>query len=84
MDCCEICRVWDEGADMLECDKCLLGYHMRCLQPALESVPEGDYTVCGYVVNALTAGWWGELQESGCAPPACQHQSPSQMTPAAW
>ena len=29
--------------DILLCDACDAGYHMRCLQPPLEAVPEGDW-----------------------------------------
>ena len=29
-----------EGASMLECDACLRGFHLGCLDPPLEEVPE--------------------------------------------
>ena len=29
--------------DILLCDACDAGYHMRCLQPPLEAVPPGDW-----------------------------------------
>jgi origin recognition complex subunit 1 len=28
---------------MLECSCCLRGFHLRCLQPPLKKVPEGDW-----------------------------------------
>ena len=44
----------DEGNDMLLCDGhgCDVGYHLRCLQPPLSAVPEGEWlcpkcTECG-------------------------------------
>ena len=33
----------DEDDVMLECDACLRGWHMRCLHPPLEEVPEGEW-----------------------------------------
>lgn len=38
---------------MLECDECLGGYHLRCLDPPLEEVPEGDWMcpVCSAVAR---------------------------------
>lgn len=28
---------------MIECDKCLCGYHLQCLTPPLERVPAGEW-----------------------------------------
>jgi len=28
---------------MIECDECLGGFHLRCLNPPLEEVPDGDW-----------------------------------------
>jgi origin recognition complex subunit 1 len=33
----------DEDDVMLECDACLRGWHMRCLHPPLDEVPEGEW-----------------------------------------
>jgi origin recognition complex subunit 1 len=39
----EVCIKCNKNADhavMLECDKCLRGYHLKCLDPPLKTVPE--------------------------------------------
>lgn len=38
---CEICSSPEMEDTMLLCDGCDLGYHIGCLQPPLDSVPEG-------------------------------------------
>ena len=38
---CEVCRFPDDAARMLLCDACGGGWHLGCLEPALEEVPEG-------------------------------------------
>jgi origin recognition complex subunit 1 len=43
---CQICGSRNEET-MLECDSCLGGFHLTCLSPPLESVPEGDW-ICPY------------------------------------
>ena len=43
---CEICGGTDDGDKMILCDDCDKGYHLHCLNPPLESVPEGDWR-CG-------------------------------------
>ncbi|XP_024534221.1 origin of replication complex subunit 1B isoform X1 [Selaginella moellendorffii] len=41
----EDCRVCGKvgGEVMIECDACLGGFHLGCLEPPLEEVPEGDW-----------------------------------------
>lgn len=39
---CVICGE-HEGETMVECDCCLGGFHMNCVVPPLDSVPEGDW-----------------------------------------
>ncbi|KAK1282070.1 hypothetical protein QJS10_CPB22g01379 [Acorus calamus] len=43
----EDCRVcFESGREtMIECDRCLNGFHLGCLRPPLKEVPEGDW-VC--------------------------------------
>jgi len=48
VDSPEVCTVChfdkdDEGADLLECEKCETPYHLSCLDPPLSSVPEGEW-----------------------------------------
>lgn len=42
---CEVCLKTDKKRgrrliDLLECDRCLCGYHLDCLDPPLASVPD--------------------------------------------
>ena len=45
MSCAKCGSAEDEPGrnDILLCDACDAGYHMRCLQPPLEAVPPGDW-----------------------------------------
>mmetsp|Transcript_48921 Transcript_48921/g.73967 ORF Transcript_48921/g.73967 Transcript_48921/m.73967 type:complete len:556 (-) Transcript_48921:7-1674(-) len=40
---CEICGSGFRGEDLLLCDGCDGLFHFQCLEPPLESVPEGDW-----------------------------------------
>ncbi|ODH52769.1 hypothetical protein GX48_00963 [Paracoccidioides brasiliensis] len=40
---CENCGKSDDRPTILSCDGCENGYHMRCLDPPLESVPDYDW-----------------------------------------
>ncbi len=73
---CEVCGEawWSEGNWMLLCDGagCERAYHTKCLKPALEAVPEGDWLcpVCvpppdgeNAICNACGEGWWAEGNE---------------------
>ena len=40
---CKICRRNTDEAYMLLCDGCDLGFHMFCLKPRLDTVPEGQW-----------------------------------------
>lgn len=40
---CEICGSCDREDRMLLCDGCDLGYHLECLDPPLQDVPEGSW-----------------------------------------
>ncbi|KAJ7948987.1 protein CHROMATIN REMODELING 4 [Quillaja saponaria] len=37
------CMLCDEGGNLLCCDTCPATYHLECLSPPLESVPEGNW-----------------------------------------
>ncbi|KAH9818694.1 hypothetical protein DFH28DRAFT_887663 [Melampsora americana] len=49
MECrrCSSCDEKGDDGDMLFCDTCDRGWHGRCLNPPLKSVPKGDWT-CPY------------------------------------
>ena len=40
---CEVCNSPEMADTMLLCDGCNTGWHMHCLEPALKSVPKGDW-----------------------------------------
>ena len=58
-DGCMVCGYDNDHDGMLLCDRCNLEYHMKCLRPPLDAVPEGEWlcpccaahadacTVCG-------------------------------------
>lgn len=40
---CQLCGNAENDEHMLLCDSCDRGYHMFCLNPPLEAIPEGDW-----------------------------------------
>lgn len=40
---CEVCKSKDDEDSMLLCDGCDKGYHIYCVQPPIETIPEGDW-----------------------------------------
>ena len=40
----EFCRVCKEGGELLCCDSCPSAYHLKCVEPPLDEVPDGDWT----------------------------------------
>lgn len=47
-DECQVCgdnsdEASEKRGDLLECEKCDLGYHLKCLDPPLDAVPEGEW-----------------------------------------
>ena len=63
----EFCRTCKEGGELLCCDSCINSYHLRCVDPPLEEVPETSWTCprcsCepleGKVEKILTWRWKG-------------------------
>lgn len=45
----EECRVCFKSgkAIMIECDDCLGGFHLKCLEPPMKEIPDGDW-ICGF------------------------------------
>ena len=39
-----VCDVCGEGGDILLCDTCTLSWHLTCLDPPLDEVPEGMWS----------------------------------------
>lgn len=54
---CEICGMSDREDRMLLCDRCDLGFHLECLTPPLDEVPEGYWycNECGSNVDFFDA-----------------------------
>ncbi|CAA0805789.1 Origin of replication complex subunit 1A [Striga hermonthica] len=44
---CRVCFKPPGRQVMIECDDCLFGFHLKCVDPPLRNVPEGDW-VCNY------------------------------------
>ena len=40
----EFCRTCKEGGELLCCDSCNNAYHLRCVEPPLEEIPDGEWT----------------------------------------
>lgn len=45
-----------EGDELLECDKCLRGFHLACLN--LPAIPDGDWTCADCCLAAANASLW--------------------------
>ncbi|CAH2004540.1 unnamed protein product [Acanthoscelides obtectus] len=43
---CRICAGKEDWANIILCDECNFGYHLSCLNPPLESVPDEEYWYC--------------------------------------
>jgi len=64
MDTCRVCK---EGGELLCCDSCPSAYHLRCIEPPLDELPEHEWTcprcACdplpGKVEKILTWRWKG-------------------------
>ena len=52
---CEVCESAEGAASMLLCDGCDNGYHLACLQPPLDAVPEGDYELIALPLKLMLA-----------------------------
>ena len=67
----EFCRTCKEGGELLCCDSCPSSYHLRCVEPPLEDVPDGEWTchrcscapLPGKVEEILTWRWKGLDEE---------------------
>jgi len=63
----EMCRTCKEGGELLCCDSCINGYHLRCVDPPLEEIPDHEWTcprcacepLLGKVEKILNWRWKG-------------------------
>ena len=64
-----VCGVTDDYYYTLMCDSCLAAFHMFCLVPPLEEVPEGDWQCDQCKEVALSVLWgggcWGVFVRKG-------------------
>ena len=58
---CEVCGSTHLEVDMLECSRCLRGFHLACLRPKLKAVPK----VSGGVYALMEKGPMGEHVAGG-------------------
>ena len=50
-----VCDVCAEGGDILLCDTCTCSWHLTCLDPPLDEVPEGEWSCpkCQVKINII-------------------------------
>ena len=73
---CEACERADNAAEMLLCDGCDAGFHLRCLDPPLAAVPAGDW-YCARCVAQFPVKYGRAPPEDVDAP----HAADAQMVP---
>ena len=44
---CQFCTSGDHEEKLLLCDGCDKGYHTYCFKPAMDTIPDGDWSVAG-------------------------------------
>ncbi len=77
---CEICRFTDEESTMRLCDACGTGWHMACLTPPLNKVPNGDYVCPRCPRDGVTVQ---DIAEERKRQKALQETNPAPLQPAA-
>lgn len=58
----EFCFACGGGGDLLLCDRCTRSYHMHCLDPPLESAPEGDWACPAHTPGRKRSKELGQLE----------------------
>ena len=46
-----VCRVCKDGGKLICCDFCPESYHLNCVEPPLDQIPEGDWKCPRCAVN---------------------------------
>ncbi|XP_037116571.1 chromodomain-helicase-DNA-binding protein 3 isoform X2 [Syngnathus acus] len=79
----EFCRVCKDGGELLCCDTCTSSYHVRCLNPPLPDIPNGQWLcprcTCPPVkgrVQKILHWRWGEPPPAVPAAPDAAHDQP--------
>ncbi|GIL83271.1 hypothetical protein Vretimale_11290 [Volvox reticuliferus] len=63
-DCC-MCGRNTNTTRMVECDRCLRGFHFRCLKPPLKALPEGEW-LCPDCVQGVPASSLNRCIKTSC------------------
>ena len=58
----DFCFACGGGGDLLLCDRCTRSYHMHCLDPPLESAPEGDWACPAHKPGRKRSKELGQLE----------------------
>ncbi|KAG0139575.1 hypothetical protein CROQUDRAFT_54507 [Cronartium quercuum f. sp. fusiforme G11] len=64
---CEICGSDEDDPNILLCDCCDKGYHLQCLTPALQAVPEGNWFCDACILSTGNEFGFEEGQEYNLA-----------------
>lgn len=87
LDCtvCEGCGEKNDESRLILCDDCDISFHIYCMEPPLDTVPQGTWKCkwcaicykCGASEPGLNSGWQNSFTE--CGPCASQANCPSCM-----
>lgn len=58
----DFCFACGGGGDLLLCDRCTRSYHMHCLDPPLETAPEGDWACPAHKPGRKRSKELGQLE----------------------
>ena len=70
---CEVCGDDQDAANLLLCDGCPAAYHVYCLEPELEEIPEGDW----YCPSCVADGTAASVSAAAAAAPAAAAAEPA-------
>ena len=76
--CC-VCGSGENEERMILCDKCPLAFHLECLSPPLDAVPEGDW-FCSRCQSAVDTGQEGKKSARKAAGKGGQAGSNKKLT----
>ncbi|GIL52906.1 hypothetical protein Vafri_8656 [Volvox africanus] len=63
-ECC-VCGRNTNTSQMVECDRCLRGFHFRCLKPPLKALPEGEW-LCPDCVQGVAPSYRNRHINTSC------------------
>jgi len=56
---CKVCKKDSDHSNLLLCEHCNDEYHIYCLNPPLQSVPEGDFFCGKFILDCILLVWIG-------------------------